>query len=270
MGSAAAATLQNGGNEVLWASEGRSVATCQRAASLGLTDAVTLHRLAELCEIIVSVCPPEFADDTADRVLEAGFRGMFVDANAISPDRARRMDTRLRAAGITFVDGGIIGLATMNPGSTWIYLSGDAAAEAAAFFGPAPLQAEAMQGGIGQASALKMCFAGYNKGAAALLCAVLGAADRLGVRDTLERQWQRTSGSPANAAAILSGVAPKAWRFVPEMREIAATFASAGIPPEFHEAAAEIYSRLEGFKDAQPAYREILDALAAAAAAEAI
>jgi 3-hydroxyisobutyrate dehydrogenase-like beta-hydroxyacid dehydrogenase len=267
MGSAVAATIQSGGNEVLWASEGRSRPTRERASELGLLDVSTLTRLCEACSAIVSVCPPEFADDVADQVISSSFRGLYVDANAISPERVRHMDRRMRGSGIAFVDGSIIGLATRSPGSTWIYFSGENAAEAASCFGPGPLQAEVIEGdiggGIGKASALKMCFAAYSKGTGALLCAVLAAAEQLGVRDHLERQWTRPSdGSPLDASRTIARVASKAWRFAPEMREIASTFESAGITPDFHRAAAGIYSSLAAFKDSgKTDLREILRAL---------
>jgi hypothetical protein len=45
------------------------------------------------------------------------------------------------------------------------------------------------------------------------------------------------------------------------MHEIAATFESAGMPPEFHQAAAEIYERLRTFKDISPSIEEILQKL---------
>lgn len=266
MGASVAATLKSGGNEVLWASTGRSPATRARAEQLGLTDAGSLENLCRECPAIVSVCPPEFADSVANQVLASGFKGAFLDLNAISPDRVQRMQARMAAAGVTLIDGGIIGIATMKPGNTVIYLSGEGAREAAGYFGPGPLVAEVMDGPVGQASALKMCFAGFSKGTSALLCAVLGAAEQLGVRDTLERQWQR-NGSP-NPTATLPTVARKAWRFAPEMHEIAATLASAGIPPEFHQAAAEIFSRMSGFKDNKPDYGEIVRALAPAAISE--
>jgi 3-hydroxyisobutyrate dehydrogenase-like beta-hydroxyacid dehydrogenase len=251
MGSAVAASMQIGGNEVCWASEGRSGHTRERAAELGLVDVFTVASLCERCPAIFSVCPPEFADAVADQVRGLSFRGLYVDANAISPERVRCMDARMRGSGITFVDGSIIGLAprigpaTRVAGSTWIYFSGESAAEAAAYFGAGgPLQAEVIEGEIGKASALKMCFAGYSKGTSALLCAVLAAAEQLDVRHLLERQWTRMGGSPANPAKTVAGVAPKAWRFAPEMNEIAATFDAAGLPPEFHRAAGEIYSAL--------------------------
>jgi hypothetical protein len=47
------------------------------------------------------------------------------------------------------------------------------------------------------------------------------------------------------------------------MDEIAATFRSAGLPGEFHAAAATLYRRLAGFKDvaATPSLDEVLAAL---------
>src|SRR5579863_777076 len=124
MGSAVAATMQSAGNEVFWVSEGRSSHTRERAAELGLVDALTLPRLCETCSALVSVCPPEFADTVADQILACSFGGLYVDANAISPERVRCMDVRMRRGGVAFVDGSIIGLATRVPGSTWIFFSG--------------------------------------------------------------------------------------------------------------------------------------------------
>ncbi len=261
MGSVAALTLQNAGREVYWVSEGRRPQSHRRAAELGLKDAGTLNRLCELCPVIVSVCPPEFAEEVAGRVAEHGFRGLYIDCNAVSPERVQRMAKRFPEG--RFVDASIIGLATREPGKVWIYFSGQHAEEAAVCFGSAgPLQAEVIGGPVGRASALKMCFAGYNKGAAALLTAVLAAAERLGVREALERQWSRTDRELAGAGKKIARVTPKAWRFAPEMREIAETLESAGVTPDFHCAAAALYRRLAEFKDVDaPELEKILAAL---------
>jgi len=257
MGSAVAATMRNGGNEVCWASEGRSRNTRERASELGLIDVVTVANMVETCSAIVSVCPPEFADAVANQVRSLSFRGLFVDANAISPERVKRM-----AHGMKVVDAGIIGL----PPAPWIYFSGPDAAEAASLFEAGPIKTQVIPGGeIGKASALKMCFAGYNKGTSALLCAILALAEQLEVRDLLERQWERTPGSPANPAKTVASVAPKAWRFVAEMHEIAATFEAAGLTPEFHQAAAKIYADLAAFKDKSATADDVAHALVHAA-----
>jgi 3-hydroxyisobutyrate dehydrogenase-like beta-hydroxyacid dehydrogenase len=249
MGAVVAATAKNAGHEVHWASEGRSPETRHRAESIGIRDAGSLSRLCSVCSVIISVCPPEFAEEVARSVVREGFRGLFVEANAVSPDRARGISQVIKSAGADCVDGCIIGLPTNTPGETWMYLSGECAETAAACFRGGPLEVEVLSEDIGRASALKMCFAAYSKGSAALRAAVVGAAESLGVLAPLERQWSR-SDDWARAQKSIRQVSPKAWRFVAEMHEIAATFESAGMPPGFHLAAAEIFTRLASFKGA--------------------
>jgi 3-hydroxyisobutyrate dehydrogenase-like beta-hydroxyacid dehydrogenase len=250
MGVAVAGTLENSGHEVWWASDGRSADTHRRAAEAGLRDAGTVADLCRLCEAIVSVCPPEFAEAMAREISGNRFDGLYIDANAISPERARRIGHMMEANGIGFVDGCVIGLPTSNRGETWIYLSGERAPEAAAYFSAGPIEAEALAGEIGKASALKMVFAAHTKGMAALRAAVLGAANELDVLAELERQWARSGPPFAQAVASIQHVAPKAWRFVAEMKEIAETFGAAGMPQGFHQAAEEIFARLTPFKGA--------------------
>jgi 3-hydroxyisobutyrate dehydrogenase-like beta-hydroxyacid dehydrogenase len=248
MGVAVAATLANSGCQVWWAPEGRSAETRCRAAAAGLRDAGSVRSICERCQVIVSVCPPEFAEATAREAVSYGFRGLYIDANAISPERARRIGAIVAAAGACFVDGCIIGLPPRNRGETWVYLSGTHAAQAAALFSGGPLEAEVLDGEIGKASALKMVFAAHTKGLAALRAAVLGAAQELGVLRELERQWARSGPPFARAVESIQHVAPKSWRFVAEMQEIAATFEAAGMPAGFHQAAGEIFARLAPLK----------------------
>jgi len=252
MGIVVAVSARNSGNEVYWVSEQRGAATQKRASDAGLRDAVTLSKLCDLCPVIVSVCPPEFADEIAEQVAERSYRGTYVDANAISPERTQRIADRMKECGARFVDGGIIGPPAMTRNRTWLYLAGEHAAGIAPCFSSGPIEVEVLAGGIGRASALKMCFAAYSKGSIALATAVLGAAEQLGVFEDLKRQWNRSGPSLPQLEREISRAAPKAWRFTGEMHEIAATLQSAGMPPEFHQAAAEIFRRLETFKDLAP------------------
>jgi 3-hydroxyisobutyrate dehydrogenase-like beta-hydroxyacid dehydrogenase len=248
MGIVVAVSAQNGGNEVFWTSEARSAATRTRASEAGLQDAGTVGKLCELCPVIVSVCPPEFAEQTAEQVAGLSYRGTFVDANAISPERVHRIAHRLNEGGGRFVDGGIIGPPATKRGQTWLYLAGEHASEVALFFSSGPIEVEVLAGGVGRASALKMCFAAYSKGSVALASAVLAAAQQLEVLGDLKRQWARSGPSLPGLEREISRAAPKAWRFTSEMHEIAATFEDAGLPPQFHQAAADIFHRLENFK----------------------
>jgi hypothetical protein len=92
-----------------------------------------------------------------------------------------------------------------------------------------------------------MGYAAYTKGTTALLTAILGMVEREGVRAELADQWGETF-TDQTVRRVCSNTA-KAWRFVGEMYEIAATFEGAGMPGGFHRAAAEVYERLEAFKD---------------------
>jgi 3-hydroxyisobutyrate dehydrogenase-like beta-hydroxyacid dehydrogenase len=253
MGISLAATLQNGGHSVHWASQGRSPQTRRRADEFHLQDSGTLEDLGKTCDVLVSMCPPGAAQEVAEQVRESAFRGLYLDANAISPQRAVGIAQEMETAGIAFVDGSIIGGPAWKPGETWLYLSGERAQDLAVLFSAGPLEVEIVGEQPGRASALKVCYAAYTKGRTALLAAILAAAQLLGVRPDLERIWSRQwPGFSEETRENTRRVTAKAWRFAGEMEETAATFQSAGLPGEFHLAAAQIYSRLAGFKGDAP------------------
>lgn len=248
MGAAVGAALRTGGVDVLWASEGRSAATRSRAQAAGLRDAGTLAQLVEQSEMIVSVCPPHAAVEVARAVTARGFTGTFVDVNAVAPATAREI------AGVAgrVVDGGIIGGPPSRAGTTRLYLSGVGADEVAARFAGSPLDAIVLDGPVGAASALKMCFAAWTKGTSALLVAIRAVATAEHVDRALLGEWTISLPElPARSEGAARATAAKAWRFVGEMHEIAGTFAATGMPDGFHRAAAEVYERMAGFKDAE-------------------
>jgi 3-hydroxyisobutyrate dehydrogenase-like beta-hydroxyacid dehydrogenase len=264
MGVSVAASAQNSGCEVYWVSEGRSVQTRERAERLGLHDAGSMASLCETCSVLVSVCPPHAAEDVAGQVLSHGFEGLYLDANAISPQRAVRIGERMRAAGVSFVDGGIIGGPAWEPDNTWLYLSGKEAEKIEDCFSEGPLEVTAIGEGIGKASALKMCYAAWTKGSTALLSAILGTAEALGVLEELKQQWERDwTGFAEQAVKRTRRVTGKAWRFAGEMEEISVTFSQVGLPGGFHASAADIYRRIAHFKDAasMPSFEEVLASL---------
>ncbi len=248
MGLAVGRTLATSGQEVWWVSEGRREQTRARAAEAGFSDAGNLKALVERVDAIASVCPPEFAGGVAREVAGLGFEGLYLDLNAVSPEHKRETAALF---GDRMVDGGIIGLPTRKRGETWIYLSGPRAGEAAGLFTAGPLEAEIVGCEVGKASALKMCYAGWNKCSTALMIAILAAAEESGVTEELKKAWVRSGPAFEKYAHLILRAAPKAWRWTGEMREIAATLEGAGLPGEFHKGAEEIYRRLAGFKDAE-------------------
>jgi 3-hydroxyisobutyrate dehydrogenase-like beta-hydroxyacid dehydrogenase len=228
MGAAFGNALVGAGHEVLWDSRGRSAATAARAERF--TDAG--DELLERAEIVLSICPPDRALEVA--ATAAAYDGVYVDANAIAPGTAARI------AVPHYVDGGIVG----SPAAPRLYLSGARANEVAALFAGTTVDARVLEGDPYSASALKMVYAAWTKGTAAMLLAIEAVATELGVANELHAEWADSQPDlPGRLERAESAAAAKGWRWAGEMREIAATFEAAGLPPGFHEAAASVYER---------------------------
>jgi 3-hydroxyisobutyrate dehydrogenase-like beta-hydroxyacid dehydrogenase len=245
MGAAVGRCLIGRGHPVAWASEGRSTDTAARAADAGLSDAGTVAALTKSASVILSVCPPHAALDVARSV--AGFGGIFVDANAVSPETARAVGRIVIGGGATFVDGGIIGPPPLAPGDTRLYLSGERAGEVGELFSGTAVDARVVEGSPGAASAVKMAYAGWTKGTAALILAVRELARAECVEDVLLSEWALSQPDlEARSVRAARSSAAKGWRWVGEMEEIAASMAADGLPDGFHQAAAEIFRRGPG------------------------
>ena len=212
--------------EVLWASDGRSEASRRRAA--GFTDVGSIAPLAASSDVVLSICPPAIAEEVAEQVFGSGFEGIFVEANAISPERMRR----IAKLGPRVVDGSIIAKTTVN-----LYLAGEEASAIADLF-EGEVRAMDLRAEPGAASALKMAFGGWNKIGIALTGQARGIAAAYGVE-----RWLDQEGVPADR---LPRVANRAWRWAPEMEEVAATCLECGLGDELPRAAADFYRRVEG------------------------
>ena len=240
MGAAIGKCLAGAGHRVLWVPEGRGAATKERAEAAGLIG-VALAEIVTRSDVIVSVCPPHAARDVARQV--AGFRGLYLDANAVSPATAGEVAAIVEGGGADFADGGIIGPPPVAPGSTRLYLSGPRAGEIRALFGGTDVDARVVPP-PGSASAVKMAYASWTKGSAALLLAARALARAEGVEPVLLAEWALSQpGLEKRWDGAAGAAAAKGWRWVGEMEEIAAAMAAAGLPDGFHQAAADIYRR---------------------------
>ena len=250
MGTSIAASIQNSGHDVYWLSEGRSQASHEHAAKQHLIDAGSLEVMCSSCQFVISICPPEAAEQVAQQVMAHEYHGTYVDANAISPQRVIKMAEAFSQRNINFIDGGVVGPPAWKDGTTWLHLSGENVKELLELFKSGPINTNILGTEYGMASALKMCFAAYTKGKTAMLLSILALADNHGVKAELETQWdalwpdftQKTQSEINNAL-------PKAWRFSGEMAEIASTFAAADLPNGFHKSAEDIFQALREYKD---------------------
>jgi 3-hydroxyisobutyrate dehydrogenase-like beta-hydroxyacid dehydrogenase len=214
--------------DVLWASEGRSDATGLRAGAAGFSDVGSIDELVRSCDVIISMCPPAAAEEVARDVFDAGFERLFVEANAISPARMRR----IAELGPRVVDGSIIAASGIN-----LYLAGDGADKAAALFPEGDVKPIVLTGKVGAASALKMAFGGWNKIGIALTWQARAIARAYGVESWLDAEGV----SPDR----LERVVDRAWRWAPEMDEIAEACEALGLPAGIPRAAGDFYRGVE-------------------------
>ena len=237
MGSALADALDT---RVVATLEGRGERTrtlAGRAPRLELLP--TLDDVVRASDVVLCVAPPGEAEAIAARVPDAR---LYADLNAIAPDTVRRISPD--------VDGSISGPPPWEAGTTRVYLSGPRAAEVASL----PwLRVEVVVVGdeIGSASAVKMCTASVYKGTVALLAHALLTAQANGVlRHVLDDLGELAEGS----GRAIASATTKSARYVPEMQEIAATQAAAGLPRELFDGVAAVYEALSrrGLASATP------------------
>lgn len=244
MGAAIAAQVTSNGHTVLWCPDGRSEATHRRATDARLHP-VGLGELIADSEIILSICPPAVAEEIAVHVADAGYSGIYVDANAISPARMHRIATRLVEAGAAVIDGCIVGPPPGGRPSTRLYLAGAEIASRRVADLVAWTSAEAVHLGerTGQASALKMAFASYQRASRAAAAVAHALADDHDVIDTLLHEARRMPSDILADRNYLPSLVGRAWRWVPEMHEVTDTLREQHLPADLALATAEILQR---------------------------
>ncbi|MBP0461001.1 DUF1932 domain-containing protein [Streptomyces montanisoli] len=247
MGAALGAALKASSGEVLWAAAGRSDATAKRAELADLVAVPDIAALARRCDLIVSICPPHAAFDTAARVADALADGaasarppLYVDANAVSPATVRRIAGLFGPGRV--VDGAVIGPPAWEPGRSVLWLSGQHAEAVAALFGGTPFAARTLGAEPGRASALKACFALQSKALPTIWALMERAARSAGVDAELRAELARNGLDLDERLSALSAKAgTTAWRWAGEMDEAAEAMAELGVPDGFSRAAAEVY-----------------------------
>ena len=248
MGHAVGRVLGEHGHRVITDLSRRSERSRQLARAGGIADLGSLDAVVTAADIFLSIAPPVAATDIATDVIAAmqrcARRVPFADCNAISPMTAMAMADDFEAAGIPFVDAGIIGRAPGGEAKTQFYASG-AAAELLMVLNDKGMAVTVLSDRIGDASALKMCFASITKGTNALYAAALIAAARYGLGDALA---QELAGRAPNAWQAMNAAVPwlaaDAERWTGEMEEIAATYDAVGMPEGFHRGAATLFRQL--------------------------
>ncbi|MFJ4672802.1 NAD(P)-dependent oxidoreductase [Kitasatospora purpeofusca] len=252
MGAAVAACAASTGTQVLWCPAGRSEATMRRAAEAGLEPVSELGVLLERAAVVLSLCPPAAAEDVAREVAELRFTGVFVEGNAISPERSRRIADLVGRSARAVLDGSVIGSPPVGGKHTRLFLSGppNAAALLAAMFASTAVSTPFLGEEIGQASALKVAYTAYQKASRVLAALSYGLAQHHGVDQALLDVASKRAGSYLVETDYIAKTASRAWRWAPEIDEAADTLREAGLPDEVLRAVAATLRRWTDAKDA--------------------
>ena len=246
MGHAVARILVDNGLSVIACLDGRSERSRERAAAAGIEAVPTLAEVARRAGIFLSILPPAHAREMARQVAATGESITYVDCNAVSPATAVAIGATAEAAGLTFIDAGIVGPPPLKEGTTRFYASGERVEEFAALsrYG---LDVRVVGEEIGQASGLKMCYASQTKGRYAIFIESLVAARRLGCYDLLVEELKMSqSATLADTEKSVPNIPAKAGRWIAEMEEIAATFAEAGMTDRLFHGVADMYRAIDG------------------------
>lgn len=248
MGHAVGRLLGSRGFTVVTALADRSPRTRGLAAQAGIRDLGGVKTVVAAADLVLSILPPAAAvaaaRTAANAMIATGAIPPYADCNAIAPATTAHIADMIRRAGAAYIDAGIIGGPPANGSGPRFYASGPAARMLAPLQGGG-LVVRDLGGPVGRASALKMCYAAVTKGSAALQLAQLAAASRLGVDQALAAELEESQGAAwAARRRALPALPAKAPRWIEEMRQIAATFESVGVPGQFLHGAAALYEML--------------------------
>ncbi|HEV8672343.1 MAG TPA: DUF1932 domain-containing protein [Candidatus Limnocylindria bacterium] len=250
MGQAVGTLLAQNGVRVVTCLAGRSDRTRALAQAAGFIDLPSLAGLVRESELLLSIVPPAQAAGVASDVAAAlgatRARLTYVDCNAIAPRTAREVAAVIAATGSGFVDAGIVGGPPRDAPSPRFYASGPDRASFGALR-EAGLDVRLLGAEVGEASAVKMCYAALTKGTTAIATELLVAARKLGVYDALVLELRESQATQAKRMADAVPAMPgKAHRWIAEMEEIARTFEDVGLTPLIFQGAAEMYRLTAG------------------------
>ncbi len=248
MGSSIAGRLAERGARVLTSLAGRSAASAARAAAAGV-EGVDEEELVAAAQMILSVVPPDEAAGVAQHYLPLIARTelppLFLECNAIAPQTVKEIAKPFLAKRLPFADASIVGgppeRGTDGPR---LYMSGSAAAASGTLrdFG---LDTRLLSSALGDASALKMAYAGITKGMLALGAAMALGAYRNGAGDALvEELGQSQPQVFGSLARRLPSMYAKAYRWEGELREIATFLQPEAGSAQMLSGAADLYARI--------------------------
>ncbi|KAJ7594658.1 6-phosphogluconate dehydrogenase C-terminal domain-like protein [Mycena floridula] len=257
MGSAVAQRLMTAGCTVLTNLDGRSEATRKRALDAGMVER-SYADIAQQADVFLSILPPSDSQSLAEIFL-ANLANktrtepiLYVDCNAINPVTLKRIAGLFQSnPSVEFVDAAIIGGPPTDGYDPVFYAAADSEKllDKFAALSAYGLKVSLLTGegaGLGDASALKMSYAGLTKGTTALFTTMILAAHRSSPATAQALLHELNNSQPEfvkRITRVVPPMLPKAYRWVGEMEEIA-SFVGQG-EGSIYLGAAEVYKRIE-------------------------
>lgn len=232
MGSAVARLLTAHGVQTATCAEGRSARTRSLAQSGGVALLPSIDDVVARADVVISLVSPsgavEVAKVFAAAVRRTGRCPTFLDANSVSPTTVGQVQDLANAVGCECVDGAFVGGAAALGATTTLVLSGAQAAHAGSMLEPC-FRVRILSPSVGDASAFKLSFAGFNKGLVALYLEAIGVAQRIGCRPVLEESLREFyPGTVKTIERLLPSYPRHAARRAEEMGELRVWMANLG------------------------------------------
>ena len=222
------------GAEVLTYDRDRSEVTRKRAENVDVKSTGSLQQLCQESDLIVSIVVPSAALKIAAKIAKSATQVnrrdlLYLDANAISPMTAEKINTVLGQCGVSFVDGCIIGSAAKMDKGAVVYASGPQASRILELesFG---FTVQVLGAGTSQASAFKVVYAGLTKGLQGLFVELLMGAKSFGLLDEIVNRYEESfPGLLDKVSPSIIGLRVHAARRAEEMDELKRTYAHHGM-----------------------------------------
>jgi L-threonate 2-dehydrogenase len=264
MGAGVAQRLVERGARVLTSLAGRSPASANRAEAAGVKVTDDAGLIAE-AEMFLSIVPPAAAGATAERFLpliqKAVKKPVYIDCNAIAPQTLHVIAKAFADKNLPFLDASIIGGAPRPGGpSPRLYMSGPISGEADALKGLG-IDTRVLSSALGDASTIKMSYAGITKGFQALGASMALGAGRNGAQESLVAELKASQPQLYGwLSKALPSMYDKAYRWDGEMREISKFLLPEKGASTMLAGAADLYERIAEDNRAGP-QSEIISSL---------
>jgi 3-hydroxyisobutyrate dehydrogenase-like beta-hydroxyacid dehydrogenase len=250
MGHVVGEVLIKNGVPVLTCLKERSERTRLLARKAGIDSLPNYDALVQKTDMILSILVPAVAEEVAFKIAKIvkkrNVNIVYVDCNAISPEKGSRIGAIMSESGIRFVSASIIGPPPRCSGVTRFYASGPNVKdfEELIDFG---LDVRNIGLDVELAKGIKMVYGALTKGFSAISTELLMAARKMGLYEFLVEEFELSQaefyGRMKRSVPIMPS---KSRRWVGEMEEIAETFESLNMTPKMYQGAADMYRLVGG------------------------